>query len=121
MVSLWPRRMKCEPRGRSLSVAFNDLIHGAGHGAEVGSVDIGEDVEHGLHIVVAHRAQLRAGLDGSEVSEHLHGAGSARVLLWLHYSMAAWLCCAEAELVTGRLCNAATESSRYCGVWVATL
>ena len=77
MVSLCPRRMKLEPRGRSFLWSGDDLLHSAGDRAEVGAVDVGEDVDDGLDVVVADGAEFGAGLDVGDISEHLHGAGSA--------------------------------------------
>ena len=73
MVSLWPRRMKCEPRGRSFLCVVDDLLHCAGHGAQVGSIHVGKDIDDRLHVVVAYGAHLRAGLNGGEIAQDLHG------------------------------------------------
>ena len=50
----------------------------AGDGAEVGAVDVGVDVEHGLDVVVADGAELGAGSDGGQVAEHLHRTAGCR-------------------------------------------
>ena len=69
--------MNCVPR-RPLALVFvEDLIHRARHRAQVGSVYVGIDVEHGLDIVVADDAQFGARLDGGQVAEHLDGARHA--------------------------------------------
>ena len=59
MVSLWPRRTKCEPRGKSFSWFMDDFLHGAGDRAQVSAFDVGVDVDDGLDIVVADGAESR--------------------------------------------------------------
>ena len=82
MVSLWPRRMKCEPRGRSFWCSCDDLLHGAGHAAQVGAFHVGVDVDDRLDVVVADVALLGAGHDGGQVAQHLHWRGRARARRW---------------------------------------
>ncbi len=65
--------MKCEPRGRSFSWCVDDLFHVAGHGAQVGSIHVGVDVDDRLNVVVAYGAQFGSGHDAGQIAEDLHG------------------------------------------------
>ena len=89
-----------------LAMVLDDLVHRAGHGAQVGAVDVGVDVEHRLHVVVADRAELGAGLDGGQVAEHLHRRAERRAPRSRRPLMAMAaraFCGADADPVTGRL------------------
>jgi hypothetical protein len=59
-------------------VAIDDGLHGAGDAAEIGAVDVGVDIEDGLHVVMADGAQLGAGDDAGEVAEDVDGLGRSR-------------------------------------------
>ena len=109
-----------------LLVLVDDLLHRARHSAQVGAFDVGENVEHRLHVVVADRAQFRAGLEWSARLPStctVRGRAGRRVspTAFVLESRPAYSAAPWRERVTGRLFSAAIESSLYCGVCVAML
>jgi len=111
MVSLWPRRVKWEPRADQPG-GWRGSAPCTGDRAEVGSVHVGVDVDDRLHIIVADRAHLRTRRNGGQAAQDVVRRGRA----W-NGSLGR-----EADRLPsrragmGRLLRAASESSLYCGV-----
>ena len=63
-------------------VASHDLLHLSGDSAQVGSLDVGEDIDYRHSVVMGHGALFGAGHDTGEIAQNLLGtegcAGSSR-------------------------------------------
>ncbi len=59
-------------------MAGNDVLHGARHAAQVGSFNVGVDIDDRLDVVMADFALLGSGDDGGKIRQNLHGLASAR-------------------------------------------
>ena len=59
MVSIWPRTMSCEPRGRSLRLASTMRLMSRGHAAQVAILHRAENIDRALNIVVRDHRHAR--------------------------------------------------------------
>ncbi len=70
MVSIWPRTLSCDPRGRFFAIGIHDAIDIVGDGPQIAVLNGSENIDGALDVVVGDHSQAGGAAGVAEIAQN---------------------------------------------------